>query len=106
MVGEIEGLPYYTYDHRKGWGWFTFNPNLLRRDLWLEHGPYRRFASEREISIYFRKCGLRTIYLEPGVYRHIGDDRHVIDPFRINPKARLGRRLRHMLKRKWLSVLD
>ena len=63
-------------------GSFTFNPGLLRRDLWESAGGYRRFNKEVDIDRHFRDLERRTAYLRPPACVHIGDNRHVIDPFR------------------------
>jgi hypothetical protein len=78
---EIDGIGYFKVKSPLSWGSFTFNPSLLRRRLWLDHGPYARFGTERFISLHLKRLGASSAYLDPGVSRHSGEGRHLHDPF-------------------------
>src|SRR5262249_12712473 len=89
---EIEGLRFLRRSPALlVWNGFTFNPSLLRRSLWEKHGPYERFFTEGDISEYMKARGLRVVQLAGGTCRHIGDGRHVDDPFQaphLDPRRR------------------
>jgi len=79
---EIEGVRFLLRSPAVPiWNGFTFNPSLLRRALWEEHGPYERFFKEEDISEHMKARELRVVQLAGGTCRHIGDGRHVDDPF-------------------------
>jgi peptidoglycan/xylan/chitin deacetylase (PgdA/CDA1 family)/SAM-dependent methyltransferase len=80
---DIEGRRYVLGSHASPsiWTGFAFSPNLLRRSLWEEHGPYEKFAAEVDISRHMKARGLRCILRLDGTCHHIGDERHVDDPF-------------------------
>jgi peptidoglycan/xylan/chitin deacetylase (PgdA/CDA1 family) len=80
---EIEGRRYWLPSHASPsiWTGFAFSPNLLRRSLWEEHGPYGRFRTEADISRHMKALGLRCVLRVDGTCHHIGDNRHVDDPF-------------------------
>jgi peptidoglycan/xylan/chitin deacetylase (PgdA/CDA1 family)/SAM-dependent methyltransferase len=60
---------------------FGLSPNLMRRSLWEEHGPYANFPTEADIMRHMKAQRLRCILRLNGTCHHIGDERHVIDPF-------------------------
>jgi hypothetical protein len=83
QFAEIDGSQFWlrSMTARPVWNGFTFNPCLLRRALWQEHGPYAKYPSEAAVSEHMKARGLRVVQLVGGVCRHIGADRHVEDPF-------------------------
>jgi hypothetical protein len=80
---EIEGSLFWicSITARPIWNGFTFNPALLRRALWEEHGPHENYPTEAAISEHMKSHGLRIVQLVSGTCRHIGAHRHVYDPF-------------------------
>jgi len=67
---------------RHEWGAFTFNPSLLKLDLWRSIGGYSKHGSEKHINEVLLRQGLMTAYLLPGVCFHIGAGRHIEDVHR------------------------
>jgi glycosyltransferase involved in cell wall biosynthesis len=63
------------------WASFTFNPTLLRTDLWRSLGGYSRFNGEMAIDAALRANMGHIVFLDPGCCVHIGDGRHIVDPF-------------------------
>lgn len=63
----------------KDWGHYSFNPSLLRKDLWSEIGPFQKFYRESDINDACMIRGLTSARLVPGVCRHIGVGRHMDD---------------------------
>lgn len=62
------------------WYGYTFNPHLMKMDLWRELGEYSHFKKERHISRTLRKQGMFTAFLDPGVCHHIGELESVSQP--------------------------
>jgi glycosyltransferase involved in cell wall biosynthesis len=84
----------------RDWGHYTFNPSLLRRDLWASIGPFRKFYKERDVNDACLARGLTSARLLPGVCRHIGDGRHMHDTVRRKDiRTRLHRLYRSLMKR-------
>lgn len=63
--------------HHEWYGW-TANPGLLRKTFWTRFEPLGRYRHD-ELSGLAKREGLRVAYVVPGVARHIGQDRHVVD---------------------------
>ncbi|UFS55906.1 hypothetical protein LN050_09050 [Comamonadaceae bacterium M7527] len=76
------------------WHGYTFNPHLVRAELWRGLGGFSSFKKERHISRHLRKKGLKVGYLQPGFCCHIGDGASVANP----PKRNLLERLRYWFK--------
>lgn len=76
--------------HRDWYG-FTFNPSVLRRDLWTERGPYQGYRNERAISRAMKDQGLGVVFQLPGAAVHIGSGRSVFDPARAMESRRISR---------------
>lgn len=68
-------------DDLESWASFTFNPSLTRRAAWKSIGGFNSLNDEHSIDLRYRAKGLTTVYLVPGFCHHIGDDRHIHDPF-------------------------
>lgn len=60
------------------WYGYTSNPGVLRKSFWERYQPVSRFRHD-ELSGVAKKDGLRVAYCVPGVARHTGDGRHVVD---------------------------
>ncbi|MCY3672808.1 MAG: glycosyltransferase [Alphaproteobacteria bacterium] len=61
-----------------------FNPGLRRMTDYLRIGPYSKFgrrAREEVISTAYRDAGFRVGLISNPAVRHIGDGRHVLDPY-------------------------
>lgn len=74
----------------RDWHGYTFNPSLVRRAFWVEHGPFARFSNERALSRAMKDRGLTVAYQLPGVAQHIGSGRSVVDPARAGEARRLS----------------
>ncbi len=77
------GIDYYVWDldaHPK-WFSYSFNPSVVRLALWREVGPFARFVTEENLSLFLKQRGQRIAMVVPGVADHIGDHRHAHDPF-------------------------
>jgi hypothetical protein len=62
---------------------YTFNPGLAPLAIWRKFGPFLPHHTEARLSKAVKEAGLTMSYASPGVARHIGDGRHVGDPFTI-----------------------
>jgi hypothetical protein len=82
------------------WGHYSFNPSLLRKDLWLQIGPFQKFYKERDINDACMAKGLTSARLVPGVCRHIGDGRHMIDTARKKDMRTALHRLYRSIKKR------
>ncbi len=83
-----------------------FNPGLRRMSDYRMIGPYAKLASvPREVTVSeaYRDKGLRVGLLREAAVAHIGDGRHVRDPFQ--PRGFLYRMKRSARKR-WLKWQD
>ncbi len=83
------------------WYGYSSNPGLLRREFWAHYAPVKRYRHD-EWSGIVRQDGWHMAFLTPGVARHIGDDRHVEDPFEPRKKPGWFKRARRTL-RGWFS---
>lgn len=77
--------------HRDWYG-YTFNPTLVRKALWEQHGPFARYANERALSAEMKRRGYAVAFQLPGVAHHTGSGRSVFDPQRAREKRRFSRR--------------
>lgn len=78
-----------TRAHRD-WHGFSFNPGLLRREFWVEHGPYANFPNERALSRAMKDAGREVVFQLPGTAFHIGSGKSVPDPARAGERRRLS----------------
>ena len=99
------GIDYRVWDldaHPK-WFSYSFNPSVARLDFWRQHGPFLRFGVEQDVSQFCKERGMRIAHVNPGIADHIGDKRHVADPFQParakTPLARLKRSIAKRLAR-------
>ena len=75
---ELMGRRYrYSLKQKSKYNSFTFNPTILRRDLYKTTGPYSDFLTEGSIARYLRQRGYVIATQVPGVVRHIGDERGI-----------------------------
>ncbi|MBN9062252.1 MAG: hypothetical protein BGP06_07515 [Rhizobiales bacterium 65-9] len=91
---NAEGLDYKYFEHDTHPMWFSysFNPSIARLDVWKEKGPFARHETEEKLSLALKKEGRRIALLWPPVGHHIGDDRHVPDPFQpLRPRGVLAK---------------
>lgn len=105
---QSEGIDYMLWDlnaHPK-WFSYSFNPSIARLPLWRDVGPFARFITEENLSQALKTEGMRIAMVAPGIAEHIGDDRHVRDPFQPSrPKTLVGRLKRSIAKR-WAKILQ
>lgn len=67
-------LEYYRLDGlHPQWHGYTFNPHLIKLDLWKELGGFGQFKKERHISRHLRSKKYFTAYMNPGCCEHIGE---------------------------------
>ncbi len=84
----------------------SFNPGLRRMAHYRMIGPYadlKHQVREVDVSLAYRDMGYRTALLADPSVRHIGDGRHIADPFR--PRV-LRYRLRRSVLKRWMSLQD
>jgi hypothetical protein len=101
---QHDGLDYLVWDleaHPK-WFSYSFNPSVVRLDLWRQHGPFARFMTEENLSEFCKARGMRIAMVSPGIADHIGDHRHAHDPFQ-PPKTPLAKFKRSLAKR-WAEM--
>lgn len=55
------------------WHGFSWNPGITRLDLLKQFTPFEK--TEQEVSEAIYKAGYKTVILEKGVCKHIGQDR-------------------------------
>ncbi|MDB5643172.1 MAG: hypothetical protein JWN07_2489 [Hyphomicrobiales bacterium] len=77
----------------RDWGHYTFNPSLLRRDLWATIGPFQKYYKESDVNDACQTRGLTSARLVPGVCRHLGGGRHMHDNMQ---RKNIGMKLRRM----------
>lgn len=83
---------YFEHDAHPMWFSYSFNPSIARHDLWLRNGPFARYETEEKLSLALKREGRRIALLWPPAGRHIGDDRHVPDPFQpLRPRGVLAK---------------
>ena len=104
---QSEGIDYMLWDlnaHPK-WFSYSFNPSIARLSLWRDVGPFAPFITEENLSQSVKAEGMRIAMIAPRIADHIGDDRHVTDPFQPpRPKTLVGRLKRSIVKR-WAQIL-
>ncbi len=102
---SVAGVAMFTLDpsfHPEYFS-YSFNPGLRRMKDYYAIGPFAPLGHEEDVSYYFKRAGFRLANLEEPAVRHIGDDRHVLDPTQPkrakDPWARLKRSVNKRLKR-------
>ena len=98
----IDGLAYKCFEHDTHPLWFSysFNPSIVRIDLWRRLGPFAKYETEEKLSGELKKQGMRIALLWPPIGRHIGDDRHVPDPFQPQRPRNILERLARSAKKR------
>ena len=85
------------------WYGYTANPGLLRRSFWERYRPINRWTHD-DFSGHVKADGFEVAFMAPGVSRHIGGGRHVVDPFQPRASDRSSvSRLRKQIKA-WLRA--
>jgi hypothetical protein len=96
------GIDYLVWDldaHPK-WFSYSFNPSVARMALWREIGPFARFVTEENLSLFCKSRGMRIALVDPGIADHIGDDRHAHDPFQPPRAKTLAARLKRSISKR------
>ena len=92
----VEGSLYrYSLRHKYDFNYFSFNPGILRYDLYERYGPWTRYDDERSIARMMRANGHCIVRELPGNVQHIGKGRSRI-------RSHHFRRLKNTA-RKWLG---
>lgn len=103
---SAEGLDYkiFAFETHPLWFSYSFNPSIARIDLWRDIGPFAKFETEEKLSGVLKEQGKRIALLWPPVGHHIGDDRHVPDPFQpLRPRTFWAKWLNSARKR-WRRI--
>jgi hypothetical protein len=81
------------------------NPGLIARDLYRAYAPFARVMPD-QMSGVMKADGLTQAFLLPGVARHIGHGRNVVDPtMPARPKSRPAKWLRAIRKKLYYAGL-
>ena len=84
----------------------SFNPGLRRMADYRRIGPYAKLArpvQEVTVSLAYRDMGYRVGLIADPAVRHIGDGRHLTDPF---DKRGLRYRLRRSIRKRRMKLQD
>lgn len=82
------------------WFGYSFNPSLLKREIWLQHQPFKGFVTEENLSLKMKVLNKSVAYVIPGFFQHIGYNMHVNDPMQPKRKRNFwGRQMRSIEKR-------
>lgn len=93
-----------TDSHPEFFAWSP-NPGLFAIDTYKHYAPFSRVQPD-QMSGAMKKDGLRMAFLLPGVARHIGHGRNVVDPtMPARPKSRPQKWLRAIKKRLYYAGL-
>lgn len=93
-----------TNSHPEFFGWSS-NPGLIRKSLYEAYKPFGRMLHD-QMSGLIKKDGRTVAYLLPGVARHIGRGRNVVDPtMPARPKSRPLKWLRAIKKQLYYAGL-
>ncbi|WP_342362581.1 glycosyltransferase [Terrarubrum flagellatum] len=91
---------YFKPDAHPLWFSYSFNPSIARMDLWRAVGPFAKYETEEKLSGVMKQEGKKIALLWPPVGHHIGDDRHVPDPFQpLRPRNFAEKWVRSIRKR-------
>ena len=104
------GIRYRVADISHGWdgrfGGIHFNPGLRRMAHYRKVGPYAAIGNKVEeitVSEAYRELGHRIALLAEPAVRHIGEGRHVRDPFK---PSGLVHRLKRSATKRWRKAQD
>lgn len=90
--------------HPEYYAWSS-NPGLITRKLYERYAPFNRVIHDR-MSGLMKQDGLTMAYLLPGVARHSGKGRNVVDPtMPARPKSRPAKWLRAIRKKLYYAGL-
>ena len=90
--------------HPEFFAWSS-NPGLMAVSTYKTYAPFGRLLHD-QMSGRMKKDGLRQAFLLPGVARHIGQGRNVVDPtMPARPKSRPQKWLRALKKRMYYAGL-
>lgn len=93
-----------TTSHPEFFAWSP-NPGMIKISTYRDYAPFARVHPD-QMSGLMKKDGLRQAFLQPGVARHIGQGRNVVDPtMRERPKSRPQKWLRAIKKRMYYAGL-
>ncbi len=93
-----------TTSHPEFYAWSS-NPGLMRTRTYRAFAPFARVLHD-QMSGLMKKDGLRQAFLLPGVARHSGQGRNVVDPtMPARPKSRPQKWLRAIKKRLYYAGL-
>ena len=93
-----------TGSHPEFFAWSS-NPGLMKVATYKAYAPFARMLHD-QMSGLMKKDGLRQAFLLPGVARHIGQGRNVVDPtMPERPKSRPQKWLRAIKKRLYYAGL-
>jgi hypothetical protein len=93
-----------TDAHPEYFAWSP-NPGLISLDMYRRYAPFSRVQPD-QMSGVMKKDGLRQAFLLPGVARHIGYGRNVVDPtMPARPKSRPLKWLRAIKKKLYYAGL-
>lgn len=101
--GDIDYLVWDLDAHPK-WFSYSFNPSIARMDFWRQFGPFERYVTEEDLSLFCKERGMRIAMVTPGIADHIGDDRHAPDPFQPKRAKTLISRLRRSVAKRWANL--
>ena len=90
--------------HPEFFAWSS-NPGLMAVSTYQTYAPFARLLHD-QMSGRMKRDGLRQAFLLPGVARHIGQGRNVVDPtMPARPKSRPQKWLRALKKRMYYAGL-
>ena len=93
-----------TNAHPEFFGWSS-NPGLIRKSLYEHYKPFGRMLHD-QMSGAIKADGRTVAYLLPGVARHSGRGRNVVDPMMpARPKSRPKKWLRAIKKKLYYAGL-
>ncbi|EEA93398.1 hypothetical protein [Pseudovibrio sp. JE062] len=104
---EVDGVKYAVMpvDIHPEWLSFSFNPGLVRKELWDTYGPYEQYGTEERISMIMKKDGWMVAFLDPGACHHIGGGAHVDDPYQPKRANTITSRLKRSIRKRWHRIL-
>lgn len=65
----------YSFQHPYDFNYFSFNPGMLRRDLYQRYGPWAPYGSERNIARLLKGRGRCIVRELPANVTHLGEGR-------------------------------
>lgn len=94
----------HTNAHPEFFGWSS-NPGLIRKSLYDHYKPFSRMLHD-QMSGLIKSDGRVLAYMLPGVARHIGVGRNVVDPMMpARPKSRPKKWIRAIKKKLYYAGL-